>query len=136
MTSTEVPVVEGRTPTTAWVYEWQTQSERYQGVEQDGGARLQEVLVHKGGDVDQVVGTLNDRNDGTFLIDFLLQETDGQRRATDTLNGGTIFRRVLRGWEESSTTYIWLRLDLLGDALILDELILQEQKVVNSLELG
>lgn len=136
MTSTEVPVVEGRTPTTAWVYEWQTQSEWYQGVEQDGGARLQEVLVHKGGDVDQVVGTLNDRNDGTFLIDFLLQETDGQRRATDTLNGGPIFRRVLRGWEESSTTYIWLRLDLLGDALILDELILQEQKVVNSLELG
>lgn len=75
-------------------------------MEQDGGARLQEVLVHKGGDVDQVVGTLNDRNDGTFLIDFLLQETDGQRRTTDTLNGGTIFRRVLRGWEESSTTYI------------------------------
>lgn len=75
-------------------------------MEQDGGARLQEVLVHKGGDVDQVVGTLNDGNDGIFLIDFLLQEADGQRRATDTLNGGTIFRRVLRGWEESSTTYI------------------------------
>ena len=75
-------------------------------MEQDGGARLQEVLVHKGGDVDQVVGTLNDRNDGTFLIDFLLQETDGQRRATDTLNGGTFFRCVLRGWEESATTYI------------------------------
>lgn len=75
-------------------------------MEQDGGARLQEVLVHKGGDIDQVVGTLNDGNDGIFLIDFLLQEADGQRRATDTLNGGTIFRRVLRGWEESSTTYI------------------------------
>ena len=75
-------------------------------MEKDGGSRLQEVLVHKGGDVDQVVGTLNDGNDGIFLIDFLLQEADGQRRATDTLNGGTIFRRVLRGWEESATTYI------------------------------
>mmetsp|Transcript_15606 Transcript_15606/g.41971 ORF Transcript_15606/g.41971 Transcript_15606/m.41971 type:complete len:472 (-) Transcript_15606:253-1668(-) len=90
-------------------------------VEENGGSRLELVLVHKRGDADVVLRPHRGRHNRVIVVDDFLQAADAHRGAPDLVD----LRAVLLG----------LLLARLDHLLVRDELLLHEQKVLDALEL-